>query len=35
MVQVHDLFGVIPAFVNGGQIPEVTVRSKKNVCLLL
>ena len=24
MVQVHDLFGDISAFVNGGQIPEVT-----------
>ena len=22
-VQVHDLFGDIPAFVNGSQIPEV------------
>ena len=26
MVQVHDLFSDIPAFVNGGQIPEVTTR---------
>ena len=31
MVQVHDLFGDIPAFVNGGQIPEVTVRKLQDI----
>ena len=31
MVQVHDLFGDIPAFVNGGQIPEVTARKLQDI----
>ena len=31
MVQVHDLFGDIPAFVNGGQIPKVTTRKLQNI----
>ena len=31
MVQVHDLFGDIPAFVNGGQIPEVTARKPQDI----
>ena len=31
MVQVHDLFGDIPVFVNGGQIPEVTARKLQDI----
>ena len=31
MVQVHDLFGDIPAFVNGGQIPKVTTRKLQDI----
>ena len=31
MVQVHDLFGDISAFVNGGQIPEVTTRKLQDI----
>ena len=31
MVQVHDLFGDIPAFVNGGQIPEVTAGKSQDI----
>ena len=31
MVQVHDLFGDIPAFVNGGQIPEVTAGKPQDI----
>ena len=30
-MQVHDLFGDIPAFVNGGQIPEVTARKLQDI----
>ena len=31
MVQVHDLFGEIPAVVNGGQVPEVTARKLQDI----
>ena len=31
IVQVHDLYGDIPAFVNGGQIPEVTARKLQDI----
>lgn len=31
MVQVHDLFGDIPAFANGGQIPQVTARKLQDI----
>ena len=31
MVRVHDLFGDIPAFVNGGQIPEVTAGKPQDI----
>ena len=30
-MQVHDLFGDIPAFVNGGQIPEVTAGKPQDI----
>ena len=30
-MQVHDLFGDIPAFVYGGQIPEVTARKLQDI----
>ena len=30
-MQVHDLFGDIPAFVNGGQIPKVTARKLQDI----
>ena len=30
-MQVHDLFGDISAFVNGGQIPEVTTRKLQDI----
>ena len=35
LVQVHDLFGDIPAFVNGGQIPEVTARKLQDLLFSL
>lgn len=31
LVQVHDLFADIPAFVNGGQIPEVTAHKLQDI----
>ena len=31
MVQVHDLFGDIPAFLNGRQIPNVTASKLQDI----
>ena len=30
-MQLHELFGDLPAFVNGGQIPEVTALKLQDI----